>query len=172
MIIGNPYKFAIIIQRIDEWNTTNLNDTFCNGVLLLCINGELFPKSLDTATLSTEQIFWRKQLENIVVNHELYQLPTYELFVSIYNLVFPTDLDIDNDYRFDFSPQTLCPTNSGCHIFVVSNGENIRILASELKYNIEESVHKLIDISITETVIMIDEFHNFFSQAIDYINEL
>ena len=31
MIIGDPYKFAILSGVINEWN---IDDTFCNGVLL------------------------------------------------------------------------------------------------------------------------------------------
>ena len=169
MIIGNPYKFAIILEKINEWN---ISDTFCNGVLFFCIDGELFPKSLDTATLSTERVFWEERLENVVVNHELFNLPTYEAFVTICNLVFPTDWNIDNDYRFDFSPQTLCPINSNCHIFIVSNGEKVRIMAAELEYHVEQSAHNLTDISISETIITIDDFLKIFSQSIGYVSEV
>lgn len=169
MIIGDPYKFALILQKIGAWN---VNSTFCNGILFFCVDGELFPKSIDTATLSTEKVFWENKLERIVVNHELFDLLIYEAFVTICNLVYPTDLDISNDYRFDFSPQTLCQANSDCHIFVVSNGEKVRIMASKLDYNIEKSVHEFTNVSIRETVITIDEFCNIFSQAIGYVNEV
>ena len=37
MISGNPYKFAVLSGVINEWN---LDDTFGNGVLLICINGD------------------------------------------------------------------------------------------------------------------------------------
>lgn len=161
MIVGNPYKFAIIAQKIEEWNSS---DTFCNGVLFFCVAGELFPRGLDTATLSTEQVFWKDKLDTIVANNGLYNLPTYEAFVSMYNLVFPSDSD-DRDYRFDFSPQTLCPANSNFRIFVVSNGEYVRIMAAMLKYDKAIARDDLTDISISETIIRLDEFKNIFCKS-------
>ena len=43
MILGNPYKFSVFISTIKEWNIDN---EFCNGVLLFCIEGNIFPKKL------------------------------------------------------------------------------------------------------------------------------
>ena len=37
MIIGDPYKFAIDMQKIEEWNYSGDN-TFLNGVLLFFID--------------------------------------------------------------------------------------------------------------------------------------
>ncbi len=45
MIIGDPYKFAILSGVINEWNIDN---TFCNGVLLFCVNGDIYPKEVVT----------------------------------------------------------------------------------------------------------------------------
>ena len=51
MILGNPYKFSVFISTIKEWNIDN---EFCNGVLLFCIDGNIFPKKIVTATLKCE----------------------------------------------------------------------------------------------------------------------
>ncbi|SDE40050.1 Imm42 family immunity protein [Riemerella columbipharyngis] len=39
MIVGDPYKFAIIVEYMPAWN---IGDIWHNGVMLLSINGELF----------------------------------------------------------------------------------------------------------------------------------
>ena len=51
MIIGDPYKFAILSEVINEWN---IDGTFCNGVLLFCVNGDMYLKEVVTATLGSE----------------------------------------------------------------------------------------------------------------------
>ena len=166
MILGDPYKFAVIIQVIKEWNTCS---TFCNGVLLFCIDGDIFPKAIDTATLTCELSRYEEKFNTIVVNHELYNMPKEEAFSRIYNLVHPEDWDIDNDYRFDFSPETF---NDNCKVFVISNGEYVRIMAaSELLYNKEESRHELDNILIGETNITVREFYDIISALNSYLDD-
>lgn len=41
MIVGDPYRFAIDMQKIEEWNYCEDN-TFLNGVLLFFIDGTIF----------------------------------------------------------------------------------------------------------------------------------
>ena len=52
----------------------------------------------------------------------------YEAFIKIYNLRFPEDWDVDEDYRFDISPVAFSDNN--CLIFAVSNGSMVRVLAT------------------------------------------
>ena len=51
MILGNPYSFSVFINTIKEWNIDN---EFCNGILLFCVDGDFFPKRIVTATLKCE----------------------------------------------------------------------------------------------------------------------
>lgn len=53
MIVGDPYRFAIDMQKIEEWNYCEDN-TFLNGVLLFFIDGTIFPTEIKTATLTSE----------------------------------------------------------------------------------------------------------------------
>ena len=53
MIIGDPYKFAIDMQKIEEWNYSGDN-TFLNGVVLFSIDWTIFPTEIKTATLTSE----------------------------------------------------------------------------------------------------------------------
>lgn len=52
VISGNPYKFAVLGGVINEWN---LDDIFGNGVLLICVNGDIYPKEIVAATLRCDQ---------------------------------------------------------------------------------------------------------------------
>ncbi|MBW4846121.1 MULTISPECIES: Imm42 family immunity protein [unclassified Lacrimispora] len=98
MILGDPYKFSIIIDTIKEWN---IDDAFCNGVLIFCVDGNLFPKEIVTATFKGEVQLLKKNFKYLTVDEDLYNMQKDKAFVEIYNITFPEDVDIDNDYRFD-----------------------------------------------------------------------
>lgn len=44
MIIGDPYKIAVIVQVINEWS-----ETWINGVFMLTINGKIIPEEIFTS---------------------------------------------------------------------------------------------------------------------------
>jgi hypothetical protein len=154
MIIGDPYKFAIIIQTINEWN---LDDTFSNGILMLSVNGEYYPKDVINATLKYEVNPFKAKLQNIVADDRIFKLDRTKAFEEMYNETHPHDLDIDNDYRFVISPQS-CLDNH-YYIFAVNSGDQVRILGARLNYNIEESRHILRNIDISEICIDCDELN-------------
>ena len=132
MIIGDPYKFAILSEVINEWN---IDDTFCNGVLLFCVNGDIYPKEVVTATLRCEIEYLKQKLRNITTDKRLYILPPQQAFAEIYGITFPEDMDSDNEDCFDITPASLSDHN--CFVFAVCNGVNVRVLASELAYEME-----------------------------------
>lgn len=133
MILGDPYKFAIIIKIIKEWN---IGEAFGNGVLLFCVDGSIFPKEIFTASLNSEINPLKEKLKNIAANNEIFKMEKKAAFKKIYNITFPED----NSY-----------------IFAVSDGARIRILASKLKYIREESRHKLKNINVYEAFISMEE---------------
>ena len=132
MIIGDPYKFAILSGGINEWNIDN---TFCNGVLLFCVNGDIYPKEVVTATLQCEIEYLKQKLRSLTIDKRLYALPPQQVFVEIYGITFPEDADSDNEDCFDITPASLSDHN--CFVFAVCNGVNVRVLASELAYEME-----------------------------------
>ena len=152
MIFGDPYKFAIISKKIKEWN---MDENFCNGVLLFCVNGGMFPKEILTAPLNSEINPLKEKLQNISVNIEIFNMNKEEAFKQIYNVTFPEDNNIDNDYQFDITPLSFPEDN--CYIFAVSDGVLVRILAAKLKYIVEESRHVLQNVDINETFISVEE---------------
>ena len=158
MIFGNPYKFAILSGIIHEWN---IDDTFCNGFLLLCVNGDIYPKEIVTATLRCEINHLKQKLRNLTIDERLYALPPQQAFTEIYDITFPEDIDYDNRDCFDITPASLSDHN--CFVFAVCEGVNIRILASKLDYEPENSKHKLQDITVSETLISVGELKEISS---------
>ena len=159
MILGNPYKFSVFISTIKEWNIDN---EFCNGVLLFCIEGNIFPKKIVTATLKYEIQLLKEKLRNLITNGSLYNMQRDKAFAEIYNITFPEDISIDNDYRFDITPESFADEN--CYVFAVSNGKEVRIMATKLNYIVEESRHELSNVDISETFIEIEDLNQIISQ--------
>ena len=159
MILGNPYKFSVFISTIKEWNIDN---EFCNGVLLFCIEGNIFPKKIVTATLKYEIQLLKEKVRNLIINERLYNMQRDKAFAEIYNITFPEDISIDNDYRFDITPESFADEN--CYVFAVSNGKEVRIMATKLNYIVEESRHELSNIDISETFIEIEDLNQIISQ--------
>lgn len=154
MILGNPYKFAIIIKTIREWN---VDKTFYNGVLFFCVDGSMFPKEILTVPLTSEINPLKENLENISVDIALFNMEKEAAFKQIYNVTFPEDISMDNDYQFDITPLSFSEDN--CYIFAVSDGTRVRILAAKLKYIKERSRHMLKNMNIKEAIISIQEIN-------------
>ncbi len=172
MILGNPYKFAIIIQTIKQWNENESTDNpFCNGVLLFCIDGNIYTEKIITATLKTEVNVLLENLHTIYVNKEIYPMKKEKAFKKSYHIIFSEE-DANNSYRFDISPY--CFLDSQYYIFAVSDGNNIRILASKLKYIKKYSTHKLKNINISEAIISMKELNDIIYKLenFDYLYDI
>ena len=78
MILGNPDKFAVLTEIIEEWN---IDDTFWNGLLLFWVNCELYPKETITTTLRCEVLILKEQLIRLATSKYLYGLPALQAFI-------------------------------------------------------------------------------------------
>lgn len=154
MTFGNPHQFAVLAETIKGWNN---DDTFCNGLLLFFVDGCIYPNEIVTATLRCEIEPLKQKLASPAIDKRLYDLPAQLAFSEIYNITFPDSIDAENDSRFDISPPSL--SDHGCFLFSVSDGTNIRILASKLKYKPETSRHNLYDIAVSEAHIAASELN-------------
>ena len=126
MLVGNPDKLAFLIERVPEWEA---DDVYKNGLLFLFINGRMYPKQLRTTTLSTELFVLLDEnspLMNPVINNELYELNSNELFQFISQLTYPADYDKDNDYSYLIDFHEI--NDSGYSVFIISNDQNIKVL--------------------------------------------
>ena len=99
MVIGDPYKFSIIFDRVDKWNMS-INDN--NGYLNLSIDSEIFPKKLINTIVNTSLFDIKNSLNNIPVDTSIYNMNTSEAFKTLYNLVIQLNLKmimtIDTNY--------------------------------------------------------------------------
>ena len=83
MIVGDPYKFAIVREEIKEWNIDN---TFSNGVLLFFIDGAIFPKEIITVSLNCELRPLKDKLKQLCTNQELFDAPKEVAFRKLYDI--------------------------------------------------------------------------------------
>ena len=158
MIVGNPDKFAIMVDIVDEWN---YDDSFNNGIMIFWINSIVFPQELQNITLNSNFMYFYQAIQNIVENSTIFSMNRDDAFKALYKLVYSEDWDIDNDYRFQISPQEFNDHNN--LIFAVSDGKEVRILASSLVYDIEESTCILENINIIESFITVEDLNKMLS---------
>lgn len=159
MVLGDPYKFSIVVSEVAEWNAGD--SSFHNGILLFCIAGMLYPQEIETVTLGYEIDQLKRVLAKPTINEKIYNMDKEEAYVEMYNTTYPPDYK-DNDYRYYISPQIFSDRNY-C-VFMVSNGHDVRIMAAKLEYIIDKSRHKLKDIDIHETFISEEELHEMVSR--------
>jgi len=158
MIIGNPDKFAILTDIVKEWSDTSWR----NGIFFFCISGELFPKEILNVTFNSEVWKLKEKLQKPSINEELFNAEKRKAFIELCRITFPENCDIDNDYQYYLSPSTL--GDFGYLAFIVSNGVQIRIMASKVNYIINESTHDLNNLEISETFVTTGELEEIFGE--------
>jgi len=158
MVIGNPYKFSIFVEKMNEWS----NDAYSNGLFLVCINGTLFPDEVFTSTLTIDVSELKENLSCITINKELFELPKKDAFLEMYYKRFPIwdgiDETIQEDYQYEINSTGILDYRSV--MFAVSNGEQIRIMATnlnKLSYDKEKSTYDFSSVDISETFITQEE---------------
>lgn len=149
MLIGDPYKFAVLFDRVADWNNS-IKDN--NGLFALCIDGKLFPDVVINAVVSVSIYDVKESLIGIPVNEMIYDMDTGNSFKALYELVFPdVDNDDDNDYRYLLSTSDL--TDIDNLVFAVEGKGKIKILAAKLEYDVVESTHIFDKSAITEVIL-------------------
>ncbi len=160
MIIGDPYKFAVMFDKVNDWI---LSDSYDNGHFALCLDGKMIPDHLINAVISTSLYNVLSVLKNIPDNKELFFQGKEQLFSSIYDMAYPSDFEYENDYRYVLSPTVI--TDESCFVFVVRNNDMIRIIgSSEREYDSYESHHILDNAVITEVTLNKHEIDNIINQ--------
>ena len=125
MVIGDPYKFGIIIERMEKLES----DSFKNGIMFLLINGEVYPKDVRTTTFNcelAELLDENSAMRSPVKDKELYVLKSTELFEKLADFTYGKDRDAlyDTAYLLPFHEIN----DTGYSIFIISDGENIRLM--------------------------------------------
>ncbi len=166
MIIGDPYKFAILFDRVKNWNVS-LSDN--NGFFGVCIDGQMFPNMVINAIIPVSLFEIKNSLSCVPVNEEIYNLETSKAFKALYNLVYP-DGDDYNDYRYELATSDLTDNNS--LIFAVGGKEKLKIFAAELEYDIEESYHIFDESAVQEVILDKNEVNQIIREIEKAISEI
>ena len=160
MLIGDPYKFAVLFERVKYWNASLADN---NGLFALCINGKLFPNEVINAVISVSAYDVRESLIDIPANEMIYDMNTEKSFKALYKLVFPdVDNDDDNDYRYLLATSDL--TDIDNLVFAVEGRGKIKILAAKLEYDVAESTHIIDKSAITEVILEKEEINKIINQ--------
>ncbi len=139
MVIGDPYKFGIMIDIVDYWSDAD----FKNGILNYLINGKFYPEFIYTNCLSSDLYYLLSKnytIDNSIKNDSpLFDLEKINLIEALYN-------EEDNN-RFKISTVTM--EDYGYYLYFVPKLNNVRVIGSNIILNSEEySYSDMIDIII------------------------
>lgn len=137
MIIGNPYTFAFIVDKVPEWS----DNSFKNGIFLVSINGVIFPPELATATLNTDLYYFFEvapsSLITMPINNTFFNMDKVKLFSILYNSVSSRGLtQCNKKYNFNgnkFKFSTTSMEDEGCYCFSICNGKKLRVIGANVK---------------------------------------
>lgn len=119
MILGNPYKFAFLIERIPDWE----QDSWKNGIMFVIVNDEIYPKDVRTTTFNSELpdiLSSDSALMNPVVDVKLYKKTDSEI------IAFVEDEENENYYRYFIPFHEI--NDTGYCFYVISDGSDVKIL--------------------------------------------
>ena len=152
MILGNPYKFAFLIERIPEWEV----DFWKNGIMFVIINDDIYPKKVRTTTFNSE-------LPDILNANSAFMNPIVD--IDLYNndseiLDYISNEENENYYRYFIPFHEI--EDSGYRFYIVSNNCNIKILIGKLE---DEKI-----VLIDKTELSIQEYDEIKLQLINFYN--
>ena len=159
MVIGDPYKFAVILDEVPQWNPDSC--AFRNGVLFYSFAGVLFPKDLLNATLSADLHDLLPRMRHIPTDDGLFAGNKDEVFKLLCNLRFPHDWDQEEDCRFDLTPLSFSDQNH--YVFAVKGRAGVRILANTIPYIPEKSTHDLSNLNTLEALLSRQEYDDIIT---------
>jgi len=175
MVIGDPNKFAIVIDVVDEWSTNG----FVSGIFYISIDGCLFPKDLLNTTLNSEiYIFFENEISSLLtkpVDIELFEEDKLTVYKRLLDITFPEISDDvesfpENNYLYSCGFNEI--ENAGCYLFSVSNGEQVRILGAEVvKDGTVNRDGSVCELSVCEVFISIAELDSIIQKFRRYYHE-
>ncbi len=166
MLIGDPYKFAVLFDRVKNWNTS-LTDN--NGFFALCIDGRLFPDIIINAIIPVGVMDVKEALSGIPVDEKIFDMDAKDAILILYDLVYPEfddeksdEENRDNDFRYLLSTEELVDDNY--FVFAVEKKGKIRILGTKAEYDFEEKRDVLGNSEVTEIILEKEEINKIISQ--------
>jgi len=138
MVIGNPYVFAFMIDKVSEWSDA----TFKNGVFFVAINGVIFPHVLATTVLNSELYGFLEarpsSLLKMPINDMLFHMQKDVLFSTLLNALSQDD-EMEGFDVLDYKFSTNTMEDEACYCFSVSNGKMLRILGAKIDVSLDYS---------------------------------
>ena len=153
MLLGNPYKFAFLIERILDWE----KDSCKNGIMFVIINDDIYPKDVRTTTFNSEIpeiLDSDSAFINPIIDKELYEKSDLQI------IEFVDDEEKENYYRYFIPFHEI--NDSGYRFYVISDSCNVKILVCKLESEKTELVDRL--------EISIQEYNEIKLQVIDFYN--
>lgn len=147
MIFGDPYKFAILVEKVPAWN---VHGGYIQGLFHFIIDGKLFPDNITTATLdSVVAVYFNEEnaLFNPPEDKLIFSMPKEEAFPKMVNAMRPDflnpDVDIPDDFEenYRYKASTYNIDDEGFYVCAVAYGNKVRILGTKTHYltgNIED----------------------------------
>ena len=153
MLLGDPYKFAFLIERIPDWE----KGSWKNGIMFVIINGDIYPKNVRITTFNSEIpeiLDPDSAFINPIIDKELYEKSDLQI------IEFVDDEEKENYYRYFIPFHEI--NDSGYRFYIISDNCNVKILVCKLESEKTELVDRL--------EISIQEYNEIKSQVIDFYN--
>ncbi|HGH0049013.1 TPA: immunity 42 family protein [Neisseria meningitidis] len=102
MIFGNPYKFAIWIEEIDEWSSEN----FSEGIFTFFVNGDMIPQELpNTSTFLPNSLRSIQQFISIIDDLEcpnLFDLDYCNAYIFLNDAVHYRNMKLSEEESYSY----------------------------------------------------------------------
>ena len=154
MILGDPYKFAFLIERIPDWE----KGCWKNVIMFVIINGDIYPKNVRITTFNSEIpeiLDPDSAFINPIIDKKLYEKSDSQI------VEFVDDEEKENYYRYFIPFHEI--NDSGYRFYIVSNNCNVKILVCKLESEKTELVDRL--------EISIQEYNEIKFQVIDFYHD-
>jgi hypothetical protein len=131
MIFGNPDKFAILFDIVEEWNDDPC--IWINGVFFIYVDGIIIPPTLDTFELRTTLAVFNTIEADMFYGNEI-QLPKNDLIKIIRSYSVGCDEHFDKNYFIELLNKRVIWEISG------STLEDQKYLIFVIKDSVSESI--------------------------------
>lgn len=166
MIIGDPYKFAFIIDIVDKWSDSH----FLNGIFYYSINGRIIPEIseylLNTTLNSDVYILTNDDLLKFsepIHNPELFNLELSEVLERLYSSLRTDDLE---GCYYKYSTMTM--EDHGYYVFCIRSHEKIRFIAGKNELKSDTYIINPLD----EVIIDKEIFDQYSQKFLNYCDLL
>ena len=128
MVIGDPYKFGFLIERVEDWEYP----PFINGLMFLYLNKKAYPCELRTTALSSELPELLDDASPLAApkkNKELFNAGSEERFEYLAAITYPGDIDRESDLSYLVPFHEI--NDSGFAVFTLTDGESVMITVGQ-----------------------------------------